>query len=204
MLDTTLDRLKGTTVQGNDVVLTLNLRAQKAALDALDGRCGAVVALHAATGKVLVLANNPTYDPNVFEQADNALARIARIQAPCKPVAPLYNRATKGLYAPGSTFKVVTAAAALDTGRFTPESRVRRPRLLRGVRTAREQLRHDARRSAASNLREALVNSVNSVFCNIGKDLGAKKLVESRSASASTRCRRSRRRRASAPPAGCT
>ena len=143
VLDTTLDRLKGATVQGNDVVLTLNLRAQKAALDALDGRCGAVVALQAATGKALVLANNPTYDPNVFEQADNALARIARIQAPCRPVAPLYNRATKGLYAPGLDLQGRDRRRRARHRPLHARVRVRRPRLLRGVRTAREQLRHD-------------------------------------------------------------
>ena len=135
VLDTTLDRLKGATVQGNDVVLTLNLRAQKAARR----RTRRPVrrrrrARTVRRARCSCSANVPTYNPNVFEE-DDALGRIARIQAPCRPVAPLYNRATKGLYAPGSTFKVVTAAAALDTGKYTPESRVRRPRLLRG-RTA--------------------------------------------------------------------
>ena len=61
--DTTLDRLKGATIEGNDVRLTLNLRAQKAAVEALGGRCGSVVALQPATGKVLVMANTPSLRP---------------------------------------------------------------------------------------------------------------------------------------------
>jgi peptidoglycan glycosyltransferase len=176
VLDTTLDRLKGATVKGNDVVLTLNLRAQKAAVEALDGRCGSVVALQPATGKLLVAANFPTYDPNIFEE-DDALGRIARINAPCSPVAPLYNRATKGLYAPGSTFKVVTLSAALDTGRYTPESEFDDPGYCEVY--GRRVNNYDTTSPFGHlNLREALVNSVNSVFCNIGKDLGAKKIVE--------------------------
>ena len=84
VLDTTLDRLKGATIEGNDVVLTLNLRASRPRIDALGGRCGAVVALEPATGKVLVMATSPTYDPNLVE---GNFGRIDRIQAPCKPVA---------------------------------------------------------------------------------------------------------------------
>jgi peptidoglycan glycosyltransferase len=175
--NTTLDRLKGATVQGNDVVLTLNLRAQRAALDALDGRCGAVVALQPATGKVLVAANNPTYDPNIFEQADDALGRIDRIQAPCSRPDPLFNRATNGLYAPGSIFKVVTLSAALDTGKYTPESEFVDPGYC--IAYGRRVNNYDTTSPFGRlNLRDALVNSVNSVFCNIGKDLGSKKLVE--------------------------
>ncbi|MBA2384038.1 MAG: hypothetical protein H0V68_05170 [Actinobacteria bacterium] len=176
VLDTTFDRLKGATIQGNDVLLTLNLRAQRAAMDALGGRCGSVVALEPATGKVLVLANVPSYDPNVFEK-DDALRRIARIQAPCRPVAPLYNRATKGLYAPGSTFKVLTLAAALDTGRFKPDSSFIDPGYCE-VYGRRVNNYDTTSPFGRLNLREALVNSVNSVFCNIGKDLGSRKIVE--------------------------
>ena len=86
------------------------------------------------------MANIPTYNPNLIE---DDFEEIASIQAPCRPVAPLINRATNGLYAPGSTFKVVTAAAAIDSGKYTPTSEVRRSRLLRGLRQARQQLRHD-------------------------------------------------------------
>ena len=175
--NTTLDRLKGATVQGNDVLLTLNLRAQRVAMDALGGRCGSVVALEAATGKVLVAANVPSYDPNIFELEDDALGRIARIHAPCRPIDPLFNRATNGLYAPGSSFKVLTLAAALDTGRYTEQSTFVDPGYCE-VYGRRVNNYDTTSPFGRVNLREALVNSVNSVFCNIGKDLGSKKIVE--------------------------
>ena len=175
--DTTLDRLKGATIQGNDVKLTLNLRAQKAAVDALAGRCGSVVALQPSTGKVLVMANTPSYDPNNFEQEKDALARIARIRAPCTRPDPLFNRATNGLYAPGSIFKVVTLAAALDTGRYKASSEFDDPGYCE-VYGKRVNNYDTTSPFGHLDLREALVNSVNSVFCNIGKDLGSKKIVE--------------------------
>ena len=177
VVDSTLDRLTGATVTGNDVHLTLNLRAQRAAMEALGGRCGAVVALEAATGKLLVAANVPTYDPNVFEQEKDALARIRRIYAPCRPIDPLYNRATTGLYAPGSIFKVVTLAAALDSGRYNSRSTFVDPGYCE-VYGRRVNNYDTTSPFGRINLREALVNSVNSVFCNIGKDLGAKKIIE--------------------------
>lgn len=174
VLDTALDKLKGATVTGNSLLLTLNLRAQQAAISALAGRCGSVVALEVRTGKVLVLANVPTYDPNLVE---GEFGKIAQIKAPCQPVAPLINRATNGLYAPGSTFKVVTAAAALDTGRFTPDSEFTDPGYCE-VYGKRVNNYDTTRPFGKLDLREALKNSVNSVFCNIGKELGAKELVD--------------------------
>ena len=174
VLDTALDKLKGTTVTGNSLLLTLDLRAQRAALNALGGRCGSVVALDVRTGKLLVMANFPTYDPNLIE---GSYGKIAQIQAPCRPVAPLINRATNGLYAPGSTFKVVTAAAALDSGAFEPDSEFTDPGYCE-VYGKRVSNYDTTRPFGRLDLREAMKNSVNSVFCNIGKELGAKKLVE--------------------------
>jgi peptidoglycan glycosyltransferase len=174
VLDTALDKLKGTTVTGNSLQLTLNLKAQQAAISALAGRCGSVVALDVKTGKVLVLANVPSYDPNLVE---GDYDKIAKISAPCQPVAPLINRATNGLYAPGSTFKVVTAAAALDSGKFTPDSEFTDPGYCE-VYGKRVNNYDTTSPFGRLDLREALKNSVNSVFCNIGKELGSKKLVE--------------------------
>ena len=139
VLDTTLDRLKGATIEGNSLELTLNARAQQVALQALGSRCGAVVALEVDTGKVLVMASSPTYNPNDIE---GNFGRATGTRADCKRPDALLNRATAGLYAPGSTFKVLTAAAAIDSGRFQPELELRRSRLLRGLRQARQQLRH--------------------------------------------------------------
>lgn len=174
VVGTALDKLKGATVTGNSLRLTLNLRAQRTALDALGGRCGSVVALDVRTGKALVLASSPTFDPNVIEKDFGA---IDRIQAPCKPVAPLINRATDGLYAPGSTFKVVTAAAAIDSGKFQPDSEFTDPGYCE-VYGKRVNNYDTTRPFGRIDLRTALKYSVNSVFCNIGKELGARKLVE--------------------------
>ena len=174
VLDTTLDRLKGATIKGNGLRLTLNRRAQQTALDSLGSRCGAVVALEPSTGKVLVMASSPTYDPNLVEEH---FGRVTGVRADCKRPDALLNRATSGLYAPGSTFKVVTASAALDSARFTPRSEFVDPGYCEVY--GKRVLNYDTTRPFGRlNLHEALVNSVNSVFCNVGKELGAKKIVE--------------------------
>ena len=87
VLERTLDRIRGTTVKGNDVVLTLSTRAQRLALQLLGNRCGAVVALDPQTGRVLVLASSPSYDPNLIEGRFNQASRAP--QAECsQPAAP--------------------------------------------------------------------------------------------------------------------
>jgi len=174
VLDTTLDRLKGATIEGNDLRLTLNARAQRAALQALGSRCGAVVALEPDTGKVLVMASSPTYNPNDVEGNFN---RATGTRADCKRPDALLNRATSGLYAPGSTFKVLTAAAAIDSGRFQPSSSFVDPGYCE-VYGRRVNNYDTSSPFGRLDLRTALKHSVNSVFCNIGKELGAKKLVD--------------------------
>jgi peptidoglycan glycosyltransferase len=174
VLDTTLDRLKGATIKGNDVRITLVPRAQRVALNALGSRCGAVVALQPSTGKVLVMASSPTYDPNLVEEHFN---QVTGVGADCTRPDALLNRATAGLYAPGSTFKIVTASAALDSDSFTPESSFVDPGYCE-VYGKRVNNYDTTSPFGRLDLRTALKNSVNSVFCNIGKELGAKKLVE--------------------------
>lgn len=174
VLDTAVDRLKGATITGNDVVLTLNPRAQRVAQQALGSRCGAVVALEPSTGKVLVMASSPTYDPNDVE---GNFDRVTGVTADCKRPDALLNRATAGLYAPGSTFKVVTAAAAIDSGKFQPDSSFVDPGYCE-VYGKRVNNYDTNRPFGRVDLSTALKHSVNSVFCNIGKEMGAKELVE--------------------------
>ncbi|MBA2476033.1 MAG: penicillin-binding protein 2 [Actinobacteria bacterium] len=180
VLDSTLDRIRGTTVEGNDLVLTLDARAQRVARDVLGGRCGAIVALEPRTGRVLVLVSSPSYDPNVF-QGKNGLARVGRIRADCKPANALYNRATSGLYAPGSTFKVVTASAALDGGRYTLESKFDDPGFC--VEYGRRVYNYFDQTLPSGYGRvdflDAMQFSINSVFCNIGKRLGPLAVLDS-------------------------
>ena len=174
VLDTALDRLKGATIEGNDLVLTLDPRGQRAALEALGRRCGAVVALQVSTGKVLTMASSPTYDPNLVE---GQFDRVMGVRADCKRPDALLNRATAGLYAPGSTFKVLTASAAIDSGRFKPTSSFVDPGYCE-VYGKRVNNYDTTSPFGRLDLAEALKHSVNSVFCNVGKALGAKLLVE--------------------------
>src|SRR4030095_15786851 len=109
----------GKPIVGDTVVTTLDLNAQQVALDQLGRRCGAVTAFDPRTGKLLVMASSPSYDPYYVE---SRFGEITSITADCTPASPLLHRASAGLYPPGSTFKVVTTSAALESRRFTPES----------------------------------------------------------------------------------
>jgi peptidoglycan glycosyltransferase len=178
VLDTALDRLRGGTIHGNDVFLTLNLRAQRAAMAALGNRCGAVVALEPKTGRVLVHAQRPTYDPNLIEENFAAAQRAPGSE--CRPAAPLLVRSTDGLYVPGSTFKIVTASAAVDSGKYRIDSTFQDPGYC--VEYGKRVFNYSDQGTPAGygtvNLRQAIQYSINSVFCNLGKDLGAGTLID--------------------------
>jgi peptidoglycan glycosyltransferase len=125
------------------------------------------------------MASSPTYDPNLMEQA-NGYAKIQATKAPCTPSAPLLNRATQGLYPPGSTFKTITAAAALDDHVFGPSSGFNDP----GYCTEYGKQVHNANdqsgpeRFGNITLFDAYVHSVNAVFCMVGQKLGAGRILE--------------------------
>jgi peptidoglycan glycosyltransferase len=166
----TIDKLRGSTVTGNDVVLTIRPGVQALANRLLRGKCGAVVALEPSTGRVLAMATSPTYNPNLIERR---FAQATRTTLPCG--APLLNRATAGKYQPGSTFKIVTAAAALDTGRFTPDSPFYDPGycIEYGQRVRNAGNPEAPETFGSVNFTTGFQHSINSVFCNIGKQLGA-------------------------------
>jgi peptidoglycan glycosyltransferase len=178
----TLDKLGGQTVHGDNVVLTLRPAIQALALHELAGRCGAVVALDAKTGAVLAMASSPTYDPNLIERP-NGYAKILKIRGACGDASALVNNATAGLYTPGSTFKLVTASAALDTGAYTPTSGFYDP----GYCVEYGQKVYNASAPDSPSAHEtfgnvdfsaALEHSINAVFCKIGMHLGAAKILE--------------------------
>ncbi|HEV8688623.1 MAG TPA: penicillin-binding protein 2 [Gaiellaceae bacterium] len=175
VLDTTLDKLKGTHVTGNDVVLTLDARAQRVALNALGPRCGAAVALDPQSGAVLVMASSPTYDPNLAEEHFNRINRRARAQ--CVRPDPLFNRATAGAFVPGSTFKVVTASAALESGHWNMRSTFVDPGYCEEY-GKRVNNFDTSSPFGTVTLHQAVQYSINSVFCNIGKTLGPAPIVE--------------------------
>jgi peptidoglycan glycosyltransferase len=120
------------------------------------------------------MASSPSYNPNLVE---NRFGQIGKITASCRPAAPLVNRATQGLYPPGSTFKVVTVSAALESNRFKPDSTFFDP----GYCTVYgKRVNNFDTSSPFGNLTlaTALKYSVNSVFCNVGKALGTKRILE--------------------------
>jgi penicillin-binding protein A len=171
VLDTTFDKLKGATIMGNDLHLTLRPGAQRVALNALGGKCGAAVAIEPKTGRVLVAASSPTYDPNLIE---GHYKQASRQKFGC---SPLFNRAAAGLYTPGSTFKVVTASAALDSGKFTPSSTFYDPGYCEEY--GQRVNNYDTSSPFGTvTLAQGMQNSINSVFCNIGKTLGGRRLVD--------------------------
>jgi penicillin-binding protein A len=174
VVDTTLDKLKGTHVTGNDLVLTLDARAQAVALRALGRNCGAAVAIDPQTGAVLVMASSPTYDPNLVE---GHFRQINRVRADCVKPAALLNRATAGAFVPGSTFKVVTAAAALESGRWNMRSTFVDPGYCEEY-GKRVNNFDTSSPFGTVTLHQGVQYSINSVFCNIGKALGPAPIVQ--------------------------
>jgi peptidoglycan glycosyltransferase len=164
-LQTILDQLQGKKPQGDEVVTTLDPTAQRVAISALGSHQGAVVALEPRTGAVNVMASTPGFNPNAVG-TPRGYAKFAQDSAG----RPLVNRATQFGYAPGSTFKVVTATAAIDTGAFTPESTVsgRNRVVISGV-----PLQNDDNESfGAITLTEALARSVNTVWAQVAERVG--------------------------------
>jgi peptidoglycan glycosyltransferase len=121
----------GKTVQGASVELTIDPKVQQAAWDALGNNSGAVVAMDPKTGAILAMVSKPAYDPNtlsVHSTSQFFAAYNALLKSPAKP---LVNRATAGdLYHPGSVFKLVVAAAALDSGKATADTAFPNPAAL--------------------------------------------------------------------------
>jgi penicillin-binding protein A len=164
-----LDQLQGRKPRGNTVMTTLVPSAQRTATDALGEHEGAVVALDPRTGSVEVMASTPSYNANAAA-SPNAFQRITR-----EPGSPLVNRALQYGYAPGSTFKVVTATAAIDTGQFTPQSTVdgRNNVTISGL-----PLKNDNNESLGQvTLTQALAKSVNTVYAQIAVQLGKQTLA---------------------------
>jgi penicillin-binding protein A len=163
-LGSLIDRLSGSEQDGDNLVTSLDPGAQRVALQQLNGRKGAVVALDPRTGAIRVMASVPGYDPNTVKD-QRAFSALNRDND-----APLLNRNTQSGYPPGSTFKVVTAIAAIDSGRYTPDSRINGRN---GKRISGVPLNNDAGESFGDiTLTEALTHSVNTVFGEIGEKIG--------------------------------
>jgi len=167
------------TVRGDNVYLTLRPDIQRLALDQLAGRCGAVVVLDTHTGAVVAMASSPTYNANLIPRGYD---KIKKIKGTCGDSSALQNNATVGLYPPGSTFKMLTAAAALDSGAYTPNSPFYDPGYCteygQRVSNAGNPDQNGPEAFGNVSLAQGFEHSINSVFCNVGKHIGGLKILD--------------------------
>jgi len=175
-----IDQLSGTTRAGADITLTLDAGAQQVAVDALQNALastpgveggGSVVALEPDTGAVKVMASVPGFDPNAV-QDDQAREELQSDDV----AAPLVNRPTQSRYQPGSTMKVVTAVAALDSGEFDPDTTLNADS---GVEISGVPLANSGGQDFGTiDMTAALTNSVNTYWAQVGEELGTDTMVE--------------------------
>ncbi len=170
--------------QGGSVSLTINPKAQKAAYDGLralgENVQGAVVALEPSTGKVLAMVSSPTYDPNRLASHDFAAVNQAHQQLLADELEPLNNRAIELTLPPGSTFKLVTAAAALESGKYEPDTKVPGGARLDLPQTSQDLPNENGGSCGGDKitLTRALQVSCNVAFGSVGLKLGAKALQD--------------------------
>ncbi|MDQ0991909.1 penicillin-binding protein 2 [Streptomyces sp. V3I7] len=178
----TLDMVTGKPKQGGNVVTTLNGAAQKAAYTGLKniGAKGAAVAIEPSTGKILALASYPSYDPSSFAGAlDEDDKAWKNLQKKNNLSDPMLNRALRETYPPGSTFKVVTAAAALENGLYnSADEKTDSPLPWTMPGTTRPLNNEGNIPCENATMREALRVSCNTVFGKIGADLGNDKMLK--------------------------
>ncbi len=160
---------------GGAVSTTIDARAQRAAFNGLRGKKGAVVAIEPATGRILASVQFPSFDPNILSSHDPAAIREYYATLEADPAKPLLNRPIVSLNPPGSTFKLVTAAAALASGRFTPDSVIPGPRTY-DLPDSTKRIRNWNGQSCGPGdvvtLRQALAISCNTAFAWLGNQLG--------------------------------
>ncbi|MFF8031425.1 MULTISPECIES: peptidoglycan D,D-transpeptidase FtsI family protein [unclassified Streptomyces] len=179
----TLDMLTGKKKEGGNVVTTLDGAAQKAAYEGLkkQGGKGSVVAIEPSTGKILALASFPSYDPSTIagNSLDTDTKAWEKLQKKNNPDDPMLNRALREVYPPGSTFKVLTAAAALENGLYEDaDQKTDSPLPWTMPGTTTELPNEGDIPCENATLREALRVSCNTVFGKIGSDLGNDKMLE--------------------------
>lgn len=158
-------------IPGSDVHLTLDRQLQQVAERALDGRRGAVVALHAQTGEILAMASAPTFEPGLFT---GEIPKEVWIDLTDSKSAKLSNRALQGAFPPGSVFKMFVAAAALSEGVAEPTEQTFCPGFLR---FGKRQFRcHKHSGHGRTNLYDALVQSCDVYFYTMGQRLGVDRI----------------------------
>lgn len=154
--------------RGSDLVLTIDLGLQKVAASALGKRRGAVIALDPRSGAILAMVSSPSYNPHRIEKD---WLKISRDKD-----SPLLNRATQGLYPPGSVFKIITAAAAIETGTVTTSSIYDGPSQL--IVYGGKVTNFADQGFGAMPFTEAFAKSCNTIFAQVGLDLTGERLVD--------------------------
>ncbi|WP_456786179.1 peptidoglycan D,D-transpeptidase FtsI family protein [Cellulomonas sp. P5_C5] len=173
------DLITGSQPEGAAVETTINPAAQQAAFDGLAGQQGAVVAIEPSTGRILALVSTPGFDPNTLASHDITAASAAYQGLDTAEGNPLRSNATQERYPPGSTFKLVTASAALESGQYTPESTLPAPVRLTLPQTSATIGNFGGGGCGADpiTLADALRVSCNTAFAQLGMDVGADALL---------------------------
>ncbi len=166
-----VDSATGQRQQGASLETTIDARAQQAAAQALGNRPGAVVAIEYATGAVKALVTSPSYDPNELASHDLAATQAAWKRLTEDTSKPLANRAAREIYPPGSTFKLVVSAAALEAG-WTADTQVDSPASIQLPGSTAQLGNAGSCGATRITLKDALRVSCNTAFANVGATLG--------------------------------
>jgi peptidoglycan glycosyltransferase len=181
-----VDLLSNKSGKGGNVLLTLDREAQDAAYEGLDSLPGdvqaSVVAIEPSTGKILAMATLPSYDPNKVASHDFSAVDQVYDTLNQDPEEPLLNRAIQTTLPPGSTFKLVTAAAAIESGAYTADSEVPGgPTFQLPQTTGSSGLIDNEGRSCGTDkipFEQAMAQSCNTTFAQLGVELGGDALQE--------------------------
>lgn len=157
---------------GFNLYLTLDNRLQRIAEESLQGKSGALIAIHPSTGEILAMVSQPSYDPNQFSQ--RITPEQWRLLA-SNPHHPMQNKGLQGQYAPGSIFKLVTALAALEKGAIRPETTFSCDDSF----SLGSHIFHDWKKGGHGvlNLRQAIANSCNIYFYNTALKTGIEEIT---------------------------
>ena len=172
--------LTGEQRQGGGVELTLRASMQEAAAAALGDRKGAVVALDAKTGAILALYSSPSFDPNALASRDAGEVQDAYATLDADPKNPMLNRTISERYAPGSTFKVLTAIALIENGIANPDTRMDSPvsTTLPGTNTEVSNIESSTCGDGNPTLTEAFARSCNTTFVLASEKLTTQQLTD--------------------------
>lgn len=172
--------LTGEQRQGGGVELTLRASMQEAAAAALGDRKGAVVALDAKTGAILALYSSPSFDPNALASRDAGEVQDAYATLDADPKNPMLNRTISERYAPGSTFKVLTAIALIENGIANPDTRMDSPvsTTLPGTNTEVSNIESSTCGDGKPTLTEAFARSCNTTFVLASEKLTTQQLTD--------------------------